>query len=178
MSSTITPGLILLTLSQLSYSLGSFIADFNETHVLNPRWPPHARFHNGQTMSLAVLLCSLSLYHLWRPKPTNDSKPVASSATTTPSTTAILAHVELEKCHADLLMSALIGSLYVLAGLSAIFYPGSDWLDPEFIRAGEPRRPQLFIFTGILGLVWVGWGLEERRLRKVGDGGKGKGKIS
>ena len=32
-------GRTLLTLSGLAQALGPFIADFNETHVLNPRWP-------------------------------------------------------------------------------------------------------------------------------------------
>jgi hypothetical protein len=146
----LTPGRILLTLSQLSYSIGSFLADYNETHVLNPRWPPHARFHNGQTMSLAVLLAGLSIWFLYRPSYSGKID--------------------------DTLSSAIIGSLYSASGLSAIWYPGSDWLDPEFIKAEEPRRPQLFIFGGILVLVWAGWALEGRRLRSAQ--GKEQGKRS
>ncbi|KAK1021021.1 hypothetical protein LTR33_018606, partial [Friedmanniomyces endolithicus] len=50
--SLLTPGRALITLANLLYAVGAFAADFNETHVYNPRWPPHARFHNGQTMTL------------------------------------------------------------------------------------------------------------------------------
>src|ERR1700712_117763 len=40
---------ILITLSTLATTIGSFAADWSPTHVFNPRWPPHAKFHNGQT---------------------------------------------------------------------------------------------------------------------------------
>ena len=42
---TFTAGRTILTIGNLLYSIGAFVADFNETHVYNPRWPPHARFH-------------------------------------------------------------------------------------------------------------------------------------
>ena len=67
MSSTLTPGRALFFLGNLSYTAGSFIADWNNTHIHNPRWPPHAKFHNGQTMSLGVLLALASTYYAFRP---------------------------------------------------------------------------------------------------------------
>ena len=61
--------------SHLSYWLVSIVAaltsflayvfDWNETHVYNPRWPPHAKFHNAQTLILGPLLGLSSLWFLW-----------------------------------------------------------------------------------------------------------------
>lgn len=47
MAQRLTASRILLVLENLFYATGAFVADFNETHVYNPSWPPHARFHNG-----------------------------------------------------------------------------------------------------------------------------------
>src|ERR1700761_349690 len=63
----LTAGRVCLTLVSLSTSISCYIADFNATHVYNPNWPPHARFHNGQTMSMGLLLGLTTLYFTWRP---------------------------------------------------------------------------------------------------------------
>jgi len=55
-------GPILLSITPLQMAFGAFYNDFNETHVYHPNWPPHARFHNGQTMSISVVL---SLTAMW-----------------------------------------------------------------------------------------------------------------
>ena len=146
-------GRILMSIAAITIGAGAYIADFNETHVLNPRWPPHARFHNGQTMSLGVLLGAACLYFLWR------SKPQSGVATR-----------DLEKD--DLLSAALVGSMYTAAGLSAIWYPGTAWTDPEFIARGDAARPNMWLFIGVLGSVWVGFGLEMARLNGVNAKGK------
>ena len=96
------------------------------THVLNPAWPPHAKFHNGQTMSMGLCLGLLTLYYTWRPtRAPKDS----------------------------LFTAALLGSLYWITGMSAILYPGTMWMDPEF---GEDA-PQKVAFAVLAVLAWVGY---------------------
>lgn len=123
MPSTLTPGRALFFLSNLSYTAGSFIADWNKTHIHNPRWPPHAKFHNGQTMSLGVLLALASTYYAFR--------PAFSSLTAREARDSVLS-------------AALIGSMYCSAGISAIFYPGTHWFDPEFEMKGMTQR-EIFV---------------------------------
>lgn len=67
--------------------------------------PPHAKFHNGQTMTFGALLGALTLFNTWR-------NPALSQAT--------------------VLTTAIFGGMYSLAGLSAFLYPGSKGTDPEF----------------------------------------------
>ena len=132
-------GRICLSILGITQLVGPFIADFNETHVLNPNWPPHARFHNGQTMSMGACLALGTLYYTHR--------TVASPAEAADS----------------ILTATIFGSLYWITGLSAILYPGSKGIDPEF---GE-GFPQLWIFSSFLGFAWIGWWLETARLARV-----------
>lgn len=60
-------GKVLISSVALLGPVGAFTADWNETHVFNPKWPPHAKFHNGQTIATAVELAALSLWQLWGP---------------------------------------------------------------------------------------------------------------
>lgn len=59
-------GRALISLTSLVTAVGPYRVDWNETHVHNPAWPPHAKFHNGQTMSLGLTLGATSLWQLWR----------------------------------------------------------------------------------------------------------------
>ncbi|WP_410630470.1 DUF6640 family protein [Amycolatopsis sp. cmx-4-83] len=95
-------GRALISLTSLVTAVGPYRADWNETHVYNPAWPPHAKFHNGQTMSLGLALGATSLWQLWRP----------SSA------------------RAGLDAGAALASLYWLTQISALAYPGSRAVDP------------------------------------------------
>lgn len=142
----LTLGRGLFFLGNLFYTAGSFAADWNETHIHNPRWPPHAKFHNGQTMSVGLLLAPLSLYFAFRPW----ISPNLSST---------------EKKH-SVLMAAVVGSVYCLAGLSAILYPGTDWFDEEH-RRETTQKP---IFALDVVIMWVAYAVEMRRL--------GKGKVA
>jgi len=59
-------GRVLLTIIAAGNAIGPYIADFNHTHIFNPNWPPHAKFHNGQTMSMGVALGLATFYFTWR----------------------------------------------------------------------------------------------------------------
>jgi hypothetical protein len=35
----------LFTVNAIGVAVGGFIADWTPTHIFNPNWPPHAKFH-------------------------------------------------------------------------------------------------------------------------------------
>ncbi|KAK0285222.1 hypothetical protein LTR35_005424 [Friedmanniomyces endolithicus] len=140
----LTPGRALITLANLLYAVGAFAADFNETHVYNPRWPPHARFHNGQTMTLGVFLSAMSLYFAYRRTSAKSGSPGGAAKE-------------------SMFYSALIGSFYCAAGMTAILYPGTDWKDPDITVGGA----QPALFSGVVVAMWVGYALEVNRLGKA-----------
>lgn len=98
---------ILVSLVSLVTIFGAFIFDWDETHIFNPHWPPHAKFHNGQTMSMGVCLGLLSLWLLWRKR---------------------------EISNFDFGLAVLIASLYWITQASAILYPGTDFFDPNTVN--------------------------------------------
>jgi hypothetical protein len=95
-------GKVLISLAAAGTMVGPYIFDWNETHIYNPTWPPHAKFHNAQTMSMGVGLSLATLYNLWKPGRSSTS---LESATIT-------------------------ASLYFLTQLSARPYPGTASVDP------------------------------------------------
>jgi hypothetical protein len=65
-------GRILISLVAAGTAAGPYLADWNETHIYNPSWPPHAKFHNDQTMSMGVALALAAFWQLWRKHDTLD----------------------------------------------------------------------------------------------------------
>ncbi|KAI0836275.1 hypothetical protein F5Y06DRAFT_273781 [Hypoxylon sp. FL0890] len=129
-------GRLLLTLDALGLCFGTLYADcFNETHMFNPRWRPHAKFHNAQTVFLAIILSGLTLYYTWREAKTPELR------------------------REFLKVSAITGSIYWIAGLLSILPPGTMGLDPEF---GGPGFPQSKIFVGLMSAGLLGAWLEYR----------------
>ena len=97
-----TVGKTLMSATAVAQMIGPFVFDFNETHIYNPSWPPHAKFHNAQTMSSGVALSVATLVNLWRPA----SGRVGLDA------------------------AALSASVYWVSQLSAVLYPGTASVDP------------------------------------------------
>ena len=93
---------------------GSFLADWNNTHIYNPNWPPHAKFHNGQTMAVGVLLGIAALFFTWRRK--GDART-------------------------NLMAAAMFASFYWVSQAMAFLFPGVAWTDPNLLKPGESLYP-------------------------------------
>jgi len=59
-------GRALLTIALLSTLFGPIGADWNDTHVFNPAWPPHARFHSVVGLFVTIGFSLIGLWLLWR----------------------------------------------------------------------------------------------------------------
>ncbi|KAK1526744.1 hypothetical protein CPAR01_13272 [Colletotrichum paranaense] len=126
-------GRVLLTLDGIMLLFGAYMADWNETHIHNPRWPPHAKFHNAQTMTLSLILGMATLFFTWR---TNTSAEMSKES---------------------FRIAGFMGSIYWVAGWASLLYPGTSGLDPEH---GGPGFPQKYPFTTAIGLAVTGMYLE------------------
>ncbi|MFJ8863952.1 DUF6640 family protein [Streptomyces sp. NPDC102451] len=133
----ISLGKVLISVPAVIAGVGPYIADWNETHIHNPNWPPHAKFHNAQTMSLGAGLAGVTMLQLWRPA---DSTAAAKAA---------------------LDSGAVSAALYWVTQISALAYPGSRAVDPP----GKQIFPQAVVALPSLALVGLGYALERRRLR-------------
>ncbi|AZS73092.1 acetyltransferase [Streptomyces lydicus] len=98
-------GKVMLTVVAVVTGISPYLADWNETHVLNPLWTPHARFHNGQTMAMGTLLALATLYFVWRRR--GDARTNLYAATG-------------------------FAALYWVSQAAAILYPGAAYFDPRF----------------------------------------------
>lgn len=103
---------IMVSTTTLFASL-AYLADWSNSRLLNPRWPPHAKFHDGQSLPFAMFSAATTVYLLGRRNAT------------------------LEAARDSLFLAAIVGSLTKAAGLSAILYPWTDWAGPEFPNHGD-----------------------------------------
>jgi hypothetical protein len=101
----VNPGRSILLLTALVTAFGGFIADFNATHLFNPAWPAHARFHDAQTVVLGLLLGLLGLYYLLR---------------------------DADDPQADLGRAALLPALFWISQTASFLFPGTGGLEAEF----------------------------------------------
>ena len=100
-----------------AFNFGGLVADAlvpatAKQHLWNPNWPPHAKFHNVQTMLMGIIGGSLSLAILFGMRPL--TLPL-------------------------FMIAAALAASYFVAMAVAPTFPGTDWIDPEF--AGQTGRP-------------------------------------
>ena len=97
---------ILFTLAAIGLIVGAHAADLSPSHLFNDRWPPHAKFHTGQTLSMSVLLSLLTIFFAWRK--TSD------------------------QCE-GVLGTAAFAATYWITQATASAYPNTAFFDPEFV---------------------------------------------
>jgi hypothetical protein len=102
-------GRVILTVIAVGTIVSPYIADWNATHIYNPLWPPHAKFHNAQTMVMGVMLGISGLFFLWRRR--GDG--------------------------ADLVPAIVLIALYWVSQLPAFLFPGVAWTDPNLLQPGQ-----------------------------------------
>jgi hypothetical protein len=107
------------TLIGLFTCIGPYLADYNETHVFNPNWTPHAKFHNGQTMSMGACLGLATLWYTWLRTP----RPKGVGG--------VREWVEAERIRRGVV--AVLANMYWVTQLSGFLYPGTLGTDPEFV---------------------------------------------
>jgi hypothetical protein len=131
-------GKILLSLVGLFSIFGAYIADWNRTHIFNPLWPPHAKFHNAQTMLMGTVLGLSSLWMLWFYK--GDKLTGLRFAT-------------------------FLASAYWITQAGAILFPGTALVDPEFSHPGQ-LPAQLILDAVTLVLLSIAYIMESKRIKK------------
>ena len=118
------------------FNFGGLVADglvpaSAKQHIWNPAWPPHAKFHNGQTMTMGIFGGALSLAILF------GSKPLTLPL---------------------FLIAAAVAASYFAAMVLAPFFPGAAWSDPQFVAEnGRPLglAPQQLVTYGLCSLLVV-----------------------
>ena len=83
------------------------VPDSARQHLWNPAWPPHAKFHNCQTMLMGLIGGTLALAVLFAGPPGMPA----------------------------LLVAAAAAGNYFFAMALAPAFPGTAWSDPEFAGA-------------------------------------------
>lgn len=141
-------GKVLISAAALFQAVGAFWADWSDTHVFNPDWSPHAKFHNAQTMVLAVTAAGLTLWALWGRGRVDRSR---------------------------LRWAVVCGGLFWFTTTPAAFFPGSAVVDPDtptqpFSFVGIPVNQVTATAAVVLPLLAVGYLLESRRMRRSSAG--------
>ncbi len=106
----LTTGRIILSVIAIGTIVSPFLADWNATHIYNPLWTPHAKFHNAQTMAMAVLLGLGALFFTWR---------------------------KSENLRENLLPAWLFAGFYWISQTLAFGFPGVAWTDPDLLPPGH-----------------------------------------
>jgi hypothetical protein len=130
----------LLAGTAVATATAGFLADANRTHLFNPAWTPHAKFHDGWTLALASGIGTTSLYLLLVRRPAQPG-----------------------------LAAALLAEVWG-AQLAAYAFPGAggvarDFPDPS-TRPLVARAPEWLVSTVMLALIGTGYRLRATALSR------------
>ncbi len=122
---------VLLTLAAGVTACAMLLADFNGSHLENPRWPAHARFHSLWFILFTSSIGLFSLYLLWHP-------PFSIAQT-----------------------NALVAALQVITWAPVLLAWGaprtSIW--PDGLTTRAPINGNIVLAVAVLGLCGAGWSI-------------------
>jgi hypothetical protein len=135
----------LFTFISIFLAVSAYAADWNETHIYNPRWPPHAKFHDAQTMLLGTMLAGMTLFFTWRRRGAPDT---------------------------NLMAATMAAAAYWVTLCLSVTFPGTAFLDPEFDDPGRHvlgLPGNLFVaITSLLVIALAAWlGFTHRAAERV-----------
>ena len=116
-------------------AIGGLLADYfipasGRQHIRNPKWPPHAKFHNAQTILMGLCLGVLAIAILFLRQPLSMN---------------------------ELGLAAIVSSLYWVGIFGACIFPGTAWVDPEFASAApSPMGMPLQLLIGLVLVAILG----------------------
>jgi hypothetical protein len=131
-------GKLLTSIVALYAAFGSYAFDWNNTHIFNPRWPPHAKFHNAQDMLLGTATGLLAVYIIW---------------------------VQKSEARYRLWLSTALAGVYWITQFGAIFFPGTKLMDPELSHLDQPPA-QLIVDIIMVVLLTFAYVIELNRIKK------------
>jgi hypothetical protein len=134
-------GRLMLTAAAGFTAAGGFLVDWNKTHLFNPDWPPHAKFHDAQSILLGSFLGASGLYFLW--KKGDESKR-------------------------DLQLGALLPAFFWAAQAGSFAFPGTGGLETEVSlpRIAGVTVNERISSSLILVLLGAGYVLERRHAQR------------
>lgn len=106
-------------------------------------------------------LCFVTLYYTWRFPVTSTAESRLKSEKKERAPETPESRMKRRMTCDSMITAAITGTLYWITGLSAILYPGSKAMDPEFGDA----FPQAIVFPIFMGMAIVGAWLEVKGLR-------------
>ncbi|WP_348537845.1 DUF6640 family protein [Nocardia brasiliensis] len=117
-----------------------WVDDYNSTHIFNPAFTSHAKFHDGLTISLASILGVLALIYLWSPGYDRERLRTA----------------------------ALFAGVWWAGAAGAFLFPGASHRDAQFAADvphlfGMPIDLRTIVPT-MIAVVALGYIVERRRL--------------
>lgn len=136
-------GRILLTSVAALTTTGGFVADWNRTHLFNPKWTPHSKFHVAWSILLGSMLGISSLY--------------------------LLRKREGDQLM-QLRWGTLLPAFYWAAQAGSFAFPGAKGLEAEFPdlvpRVGPVRINEAPISILMLSMLGLGYVLEKKARSK------------
>ena len=140
---------ILLSVLVVATTLVSIVADWNSSHVFNPDWSPHAKFHDIMLLTLLVGLMAILLWLLWR----KSAEPEVAVKVTTAVLLTFWGSFYLN---------------YLIPGTSPRAFPD---LPPPSLY-GIPLYPNMVVAAIIIVLSLVAYGLYGKGAKAIAESEK------